>query len=571
MRPLSPRSVKLAERMRAVAEAALGSMPDPDLAELRSEIRQLKDMLGGAGAGAGAAPDRVREQVSLFRRTGTLPDVRAARLVCWGTTLRDGRDPALIEDRERFPGLIDGVDEFRDMRRPYRRCWRGLLDGYVRYDPGDATEAGRRNWTMLRDYLNANLPSLERSGSVPDWLSTIDEHPNLLGERPCARYGAALLEGDAKLLEPLRRDLSMGDSSWLTRRIFEAQIDAAVNHDDRALRRIMPRLVALLAEHDLLADGALVRVLDRWARCRPLEVEAELRDLSVARWGNPWLERNDTQWTRVEAETRQMVSSWLKLSLIEKFFSLLSEDKLNDQRRVAFWKRYVDRIDDMHFALGEAAYTSPSADFRALRKAMAGKLLRLDNGGVARNNAFIMRLGGHVVVEFGEHGNAMYAFDAASAPFDLRRPSISGNRTALKHPSHVARITHTDGGERWERKFERRLAEVLGRAGKAPTAALSTVSSPTAAPPIRPAPTSIPTVVPPVETKPQEMRQAASEPHAVRDLHAFLAEHRVKFADLRDKGGSLWAYAPERGPAADGLRSRGFAWSARRGAWFLKS
>ena len=48
-----------------------------------------------------------------------------------------------------------------------------------------------------------------------------------------------------------------------------------------------------------------------------------------------------------------MVSSWLKLRLIEDFFGLLSEDGINDQRRINFWKRYVDRISDMHFALGD--------------------------------------------------------------------------------------------------------------------------------------------------------------------------------------------------------------------------
>ena len=49
---------------------------------------------------------------------------------------------------------------------------------------------------------------------------------------------------------------------------------------------------------------------------------------------------------------------------------------------------------------------------------MKGRLLRLESGG--RNNAFIMRIGGHVVVEFGEKGNAMFAFNGRLAP--LRPP-----------------------------------------------------------------------------------------------------------------------------------------------------
>lgn len=583
MRDLSPRSVRLAERMQAVAAAALRTVPEPELGQLRIEVRRLRTMLGGAGSGSGEPPDRLREEVARFRETGTLPDVRAARLVCWGTTLRNGREPALIEDAERFPGLIGEVDGYRDMVRPFRRCWRGLLDGYVRYDPQAATapEAGRRNWSILREYLNDNLPSLERAGSVPDWLSTIDEHANLLGERPCERYGSALLDGDAAVLEPLRRDLAIGDSSWLTRRIVEAQVDAAVACDDRRLSRVMPVVVALLAEHPLLADDGLARVLDRWARCRPVHVEADLRDLSVSRWGNPWLERNETQWTRVEADTRQMVSSWLKLSLIEKFFSLLSEDKLNDQRRVAFWKRYVDRIDDMHFALGEAAHSSPSADFRALRKAMAGRLLRLDNGGGARNNAFIMRMGDRIFVEFGEHGNAVFAFDAADAPFDLRRPSVSGNKSALKHPSRLDRITHTDGGERWEGKIERWIRDVQGRPPARRSRAVPSASPRSAAPAqsiatprqsaALPSPPPLPAWASPEPRSASPTSPVGSQAVRADDLQAFMAAHRIKSVDSRDKGGSLWAYAPERGPATAELRRQGFAWSDRRGAWYLKS
>jgi hypothetical protein len=549
--------------MQSFGDTALQNVPQPDLAVLRGQVRQLRAMLGGAGSGSGVATDRLREQVSRFRLTGRLPDARAARLVCWGTTLRDPQEPSLIEDPDRFPHLINEVDGFRDLRRPYRRCWRGLLDGYVQYDPTEAAEAGRRNWKMLREYLNDNLPTLERSGSPPDWLSTIDEHQNLLSDSPCDRYGSALLEGDEEVLDPLRHDLGVGDSSWLMRRIFDAQIDAAIAYDDTRLKRVLPKVLALVAEHELLADRALVRVLDRYAKCDAVEVEPALRDLSVSRWGNPWLERNDTLWTAVDDASRQMVSSWLKLSLIEKFFSLLSEDHLNDQRRVAFWKGYVDRIDDMHFALGEAAYRNPTPDFRALRKAMVGRLLRLDNAGTARNNAFIMRMGSCVFVEFGEKGNAMFAFDADDAPFDLKRPWIAGNRTALKHPSHRARMIHTDvGGERWERKIERRIVELLGRPN-------SRVARPAESAVPRPAPAAPPSSAAPSWVRPptpvERKFPGTSDPLALIDTHS------IKLVDMREKGGSLWAYAPERGPASADLRACGFIWSERRGAWYLKS
>lgn len=554
MRALTPRSVRLAERMRVSGAAAMAGVPEAELADLRLHIRQLRALLGGAGAGAGVAPDRLREQVALFRETGRLPDVRAARFVCWGTTLADQREPALIEDRERFPVLIDEVDSYRTDRRPYRRCWRGLLNGYLSYDPDAGRDPGRRNWGILREYLNDNLPGLDRGTRTPDWLATVDDHANILGEDPCGRYGAELLEGDGEVLVPLRRDLSISDDSWMMRRIFDAQIEAAVAFGDARLRSALPRLVALIGEHPLLADDGLSRILDRYSRSANLDVEPELRDLAVGRWGNPWLERNDTKWEGVFPETRRMVSSWLKLSLIEKFFGLLSEDRLNDQRRIEFWKRHVDRISDMYFALGDAAYRNPSSDFRDLRKAMHGRMLRLDNGGGAQNNAFIMRMYDCIFVEFGEKGNAMYAFDASKAPFDLRGSSIAGNKTALKHPNHLARMTHTDGGaERWERKLDRKIQDLLGKRSVAPPSMLPTGTR--AAPVI---PVTMPRASPPASV-------------TASALSITLAKYDVKTEDHREKGGSLWAYAPQRGAAGDDLRRLGFTWSVRRSAWYMKS
>jgi hypothetical protein len=444
---------------------------------------------------------------------------------------------------------MDQVDGYRSFGRAYRGCWRGLLDGYVKYDPDSARGSGRRNWLALRDWLNDNITSLERGRRPPDWLVTIEENVNLLTDDPCGRYGVDLLNGDGEILELLRRELSAGDSSWIARRIFEAQIAAAVALDDTSLRRVMPRLIDLIENHNLLADAALAHILDRYAQSQPITVEDGLRELSVRRWGNPWLERNESRWTAVRPDTRKMISSWLKLDLIEKFFSLLSEDQLNDQRRIDFWKRHVDRIDDMHFALGETAYSNRSLDFSNLRKAMGGRLLRLESGGGTKNNAFIMRVGGRIFVEFGEKGNAMFVFDANSLPFSLTGLSVAGNKSALKHPRHLARIVHSDvAGEPWERKIERVLVGTSAKAGAESRQPRPPVAS-------------------------HRLEAATPRPSSGRregELQTFLAEHRIRADDRRGQGGALWAYAPAAGAVAVGLRRHGFVWSGRRNAWYLK-
>ncbi len=551
---------KLQQRLAEVGAAVLRDMPDPDLRVLKGHVVSLQAILSGAGAGAGASSDRIQSEILRFRETGKLHDIRSARLVSWGTRLRSIGQPALIEDGERFDPLLSEIDAFRSMPRPYRRCWRGLLDGYVNYNLANARGAGDRNWRVLREYLNDNLPQLERSGQAPDWLAAIDDHANLLTEDPCTRYGAELLTGEGDPLEVLRRDLSAGDTSWIGQRIFEAQIEAAVRFDDREFRDVLPRVICLIEEHDVLADQGLSRVLDRYSECKLIEVDPVLCETSVGRWGNPWLERNDTLWTLVRPDTRRMVSSWHKLRLIEDFFNLLSADGINDQRRIDFWKRHVEQISDMHFVLGDAAYRDPRPSFKTLRQMMKGRMLSLTSGGVSSNNAFIMRIAGHVYVEFGEEGNAMFAFDAAKLPFDLSKLQVAGNKTALKHPSNVARIIHKDGaGERWERKADRLITSLSSARG------VAQVSHTTLSDGVRPS--ALP--------RPIEISTGAlpASPSVGRDaeLFAFLAKHGIKTADSRDKGGSLWAYAPRSGPAANELTRRNFAWAERRGAWYLRS
>lgn len=561
MPPLNQSARKLVDLMDRANMAALHDFPEPDLIPLRALNRALVRLLGDAGGVAKESQDRLKLELGRFRSSGVLPDARSARLVCWGTTIADKPHPSLIEDPDRFRPLIDQVDGFRTLPRPYRRCWRGLLDGYLRYDPAGDNKIGSRNWLTLRDYLHDNLAGLDRGGHLPDWLATIDQHANILTAKPCARYGAALLAGEQEVIDPLRRDLSAGDSSWLGREIFDAQIDAAVGLDDRRYRGILPDVLDLIARHDLLADGALARVLDRYAGCSDTVIEPGLRDAAVQRWGNPWLEKNDTRWTLVKTETRKMVSAWLKLRLMEDFFRLLSQDGVNDQRRLIFWKQHIDHISDMYFALGDNAYDDQRPDFRMLRKAMSGRLLRLESAGPPSNNAFIMRIGQHMFVEFGEKGNAMFAFDVNNLPFNLSRSYIAGNRTALKHASNVERVVHNDSGERWERKAQRLIEDLERvrtgtRSSLVPTASSApSGNNDSRHPPFFPASSNAPA---PLSTEPS-------------DSVSFLKSVRIRFTDQRIKGGALWANVPEESPWAIDLRKRGFVWSNRRGAWYLSS
>ena len=131
----------------------------------------------------------------------------------------------------------------------------------------------------------------------------------------------------------------------------------------------------------LALNIGLAKILARHCACRPITVHPELRDFALAQRGNPWLSLNKAKWSLVSDEARKMIAGWLKRILIKDFFSLLAADGSNDTRRLEFWERYVDSIDDMYFALGNTALWHRGTDYQNARNRMAGWLLNLHSAG----------------------------------------------------------------------------------------------------------------------------------------------------------------------------------------------
>jgi hypothetical protein len=537
----------------------------PDLRGIRKEIAALRARLNDADVRVGMDRDRVREAIIHFRSTGTLDDRRQARLVCSGTTLVAGRGSILMEDAQRFPKLLDQLSPLLGEPRAFRGCWNGLLNGYFTYDP-DKVEDGRRNWKMLRRYLKETRTAVHSPGFQPDWVIEIGNHGNLLTDDPCSRYGPSLLAGDRREIEAAWAKMGITDASWVNRRLVEAQITAAVALPDRDFKTALPAMIQLLEAHVLLADDGLSRLLTRYAACKPIEINPALRDFAVTRWGNPWLTSNDMKWSRVTPEVKGLINGWLKLDFIEKFFSLLSADQLNDARRLAFWRRYHAQIDDMHFALGNTATRNHSPDFRALRARMKGLTMDLTRAGGPNNNAFIMRMGRHVFVEFGEMGNALYIFDGDKLPFKLTDDYIYGDSTELKHHSRLESINHSDSKHQtWEAKF---ADAIQRRTGIRPQGGGSRApSQPEVGRTDR-------TVNRPMPGQPAVAASGSrpSRTDSTLDLNAFLKQYGLRSADMRDRGGSLWVYADRHaGLISTWLQAHKFAWSNKRNAWYLTS
>lgn len=543
------------------------------------------------GAGAYVPRDLQEEAVKRFWTSRRIDTFRDAHLVSHGVVLPVGPQRIkVMEDRERFPALLDSVDKYLPAPRQYRRCYQGLLKGYFAYDyeAKDAPDSGVRNWESLRGYL------AERSGRIidgpknPQWAETLQRHEDVLGRDPCSRYGPTLLSGDSQVVDGLLEVLNVPGSSWFVRKMFLAQIQAGVSKADTDFLSVLYRLIELLQDNELIRDEGLTLVLNRFAKLAPPPLAIPLRDAAVAWWGNPWLETN-AMWRHpnVSPEAKAMVTEWLKLEFIEAFFTLLAEENTGDDRRLKFWARYVNVISDIRFALGSDAQANRSPDFQKLRKKMAGLVVPL-NDNVRSNNAFIMRMGPLVVVEFSGYSNACYGYDArGSLPFRLDMPVVTpvDAKNSLKLSSKQLWLQHQDGikgYQKWEDRFAFELASKYGvrpksaptrevllevPARKEPTRTIPDVS--------RPAPTTWSSPQTPQPSRSNSSLTAAdlarwkSTKFSHATLSLFASQCRLQVDDKTMDNGNLWVRTDDSNAGVNEiLRRWGFTYkNAAKGWW----
>ena len=489
--------------------------------------------------------DAVVRAMRAFARNGHFERPRDARYVSFGCAqhLRVGVESyCLLEDSRRFPKLLDQLTStYGEQPLAFRRCYQGLLHSYFHYDPyqDNCPATGRENWSQLQAYLRDNAGGLRSTNRYdPDWVNAILAHREFFQEDACREFGRKALVGDTAEFDRLREQLSVHEASWVTRLFVLAQVEAAAATSDQDFKDLIPRLLQLLDQHEPYLSAGLSALLERYAACRVPDVHVVLRDFAVSQWGNPWLVTNQRKWP-VSDNARQMVAGWLKLHLMRQFFELLADDGNNDERRLQFWLRYIDHIRDMYFALGGAAQTNSTADFKHLRKQMHGRRLRLTNGGAPSNNAFIMLIGDHVVVEFGLKGNACFVVaQAGGLPFGLEG-DVAGDASELKHASRRARLLHHGD---WENEFERELAHLLK---------------------VRPDAQSAKRAEPRTQQRDAPARTYFNE----ADFKAFMQVHKLHYDDYRSIGGALWVRAEAHPVLAPRLTSWGFRYKPGKGWW----
>jgi hypothetical protein len=418
---------------------------------------------------SGNVSQRSAEKALLgFRRTRVFSTYLDLKYVCFALAFPVGRDSwRLLEDKALFTVLLIQIQKQLEEPRRFRKCYQGALAGYWNYPILEAKvpEAGRNNWTRLRDFLREHLPKVVRENPATTWVNTLKEHENLLADDPCKRYGSDLLRGDDSQLANVRTELGIPSNCWVMEQAVYAQAEVACEKGDDPFKDHLESLLSLTTSRgnlrisDHIAKKCLARVLQRYAKCSQKTEHTALRDAAILHFGNPWLRREAWDAFVKSEDARKMVESWLKIRLITDFFSLLSEDGSADERRLKYWLRFEPVIEDMWFVLGTYADHNRSKEFVEIRQRARGRLLALNHGGAPENNAFIMRIGDYVLVEFSARGNACFIFRADGVPFNYQ----GYIECSLLKSSHD-RMVHRDFPTRrrtWEDVFDEKLLPLI--------------------------------------------------------------------------------------------------------------
>jgi hypothetical protein len=574
------------ERLRQLLSAprAVASHAN-SMAALDHEIEVLR--MTHEGGESRPQRDVLVEAVQRFRATPILNNSREARLVSFGCTELIGSSSyRLIEDSDRFPRLLDGVERgFRAYLPQFRKSYQGLLDAYFQYSPVPTIPSGLANWNQLKHWLKQYARDVNEPDGINQlWVTALQSNAQVFSENPAQAYGRDYLEGRDAEVNKFRQDLGIREDSWFTEQLVRARIKAATTEpQDAQFKRHIPKVLELLKSLDksrgTLFNEGLGGILTRFEQCRPQGVDETLRDYALAQWGNPQILGGEKSgWRSVSTPVRNMVSAWLNKHYIEYFFGVLAQEGRSDQRRLKFWVRYHGSLGLVNFALGPQARESYAPDMRAARTKLKDLIVALQGGGDGGNNAFVMSFGDWVAVEFGQTGNACFLFKQNDMPFVLGQnvsaPDVRAHdRTRSRGASGSERMTHSQTREgTWEQRFERELASRgiypdQGYSSGNAFAGVGVSGTPRYVPPTTRPPVAPTSVSPP--PKPLPTKFDANEE---RLLRVECERHRFVLRDLRPSNGNLWVEIDDSDNF--GLSERLVAWGFRYKAgkgWWLSS
>jgi len=343
----------------------------------------------------------------------------------------------------------------------------------------------------------------------------------------------------------LRADLGIPEVSWFWRELVLSQVRYVISLGDDEYKFFIPSIVDLIRPHPLIQNDALVLLLDRHSQGLAKEPSDDLKKMAILAWGSPNL-HVQAKWGLVKRVTKRMVQEWLVREDLRDFFELLQKDGTADKSRLNFWIRYAGSIDFSYFLFGPHINKNKKPSYVQLRNDKFGRFSPMYECSDS-NNAFVLKIGDIIFVEFGEKNNACYCYEKSKIPFEFDGGAIS-EKIAKNKNSSFERIYHYKG---WEEKFSEKLEGwgIMPDAEAFPTRKRGTV--PVGA-------------ISPAHGKASQLMGRFSKSALIQEC----TRNKLLVIDNSKSGGAIWVKGqPVTSEFARQLQLWGFSYSPGKGFW----
>ena len=372
---------------------------------------------------------------------------------------------------KRLPELLSEYEAEAMRGDLWRLTWHGLLYSYFSYSPGQSKDAAaRQGWHSLREFLERTWPLVDREAKdaiVPDWVGVLRREVNVLSAQPAQKYAQDYLADNIEPVQSLAADLGIPPSSWFWHALVLEAVRSATDKSDSEFRALLPRLIQLIEGKPAFRDDAIELILIRFHACKDSTPDDRFQEYVVGPsvWKNPKLRDAGiaTAWNRVPEPVWMMALGWVNKRNLKDFFDIIAARTQADEGRLAFWSNYLEQI-----TWTRLLFSAETMQLKNRNPAIRDLIAR-EQGAYAEMtarrdvDAFMMKIGNFIIIEFSKKPNACYVYSESTLPFERHKRTYQGTTDDLALGFHVgcaARIVHREG---WEHQagYELRALGIL--------------------------------------------------------------------------------------------------------------
>lgn len=389
---------------------------------------------------------------------------------------------SVASSKEKLKNILNKYSDEFEKNKIDPIFWFGVFQSYFQANKlnhkseSDFSDSQR----SIRDFLNKTWPSVKRNASfITNWMKSIDVNQHLLTNSPCDIYGAEWLLGNDSRVKQIKLDLQIPDKSWFWEEFFKSCLRSALTQSDDKFKQSIPLIISLLTRHPSYLDNGLRALLDRYRASSDRRVNKQLKDFSLEVWKSPKLRNTGaSKWIHISEPAWRMVLTWVQEENLRLFFELLKRRGVPDPHgRLDFWMQYINQITFTRLVLGDdmRRYLNSHPEWKEHFKNDVDSFANLTGQkGESNLDAFIMEIGGYLIVEFNPHGGC-YIYKEGENKFNVNAFSLdaSTDTKGLKARYYSGTkgpdIVHRDGWQHRARTYDLPAFGIFDdiRAGKA--------------------------------------------------------------------------------------------------------